>query len=178
MSPKEDAGDRKRQILQAAAALFAEFGYYKTTTAHVARAVGVTQPYIFHFFRSKEELYLAVLKQAGERILQAFEVAEAPPQRLPEAMGQAFTDLLADYRNEILLVMTAFTIPEEAIRDYVRREFELIFDRVKDRFERAGLPNAAAMASTFIGQGLILSMSEALQMPKLCPWNEKNQPHQ
>lgn len=174
MSPKEDAGERKRQILAAAAALFAEFGYYKTTTAHVARAVGVTQPYIFHFFKSKEELYLAVLKQATERILHAFAAAEAPPERLPEAMGHAFTELLVDYRNEMLLVMTAFTIPEPAIREYTRKEFDAVYDRVKERFETAGLPNAEFLASNFIGQGLILTMSEALDLPRICAWNDKH----
>ncbi|HZG58375.1 TetR/AcrR family transcriptional regulator [Paenibacillus sp.] len=175
MSPKEDAAERKQQILAAAAALFAESGYYKTTTAHVAKAVGVTQPYIFHFFRTKEELYLAVLKQAAERILHAFTIADAPPEQLPEAMGRAFGELLGDYRSEILLVMTSFTIPEPAIREYTRTEFELVFDRVKERFEKAGLPNAGMMASTFIGQGLALTMSELLQSPKLFDWKK---PHE
>jgi AcrR family transcriptional regulator len=43
MSPKDDASvKRKEQILDAAASLFANSGYYKTTTADVARTVGVT----------------------------------------------------------------------------------------------------------------------------------------
>lgn len=42
--------NRKEQIIDKAVGLFAELGYYKTTTAMVAKAVGVTQPYVFHFF--------------------------------------------------------------------------------------------------------------------------------
>ena len=43
MSPKDDASvKRKEQILDAAASLFANSGYYKTTSADVARTVGVT----------------------------------------------------------------------------------------------------------------------------------------
>jgi AcrR family transcriptional regulator len=174
MSPKEEKSpDRKQQILSAAALLFAEQGYYKTTTADVARAVGVTQPYVFHFFKSKEALYLAVLEQASARILRAFAAVEAPPERLPEAMGRAFIELLIDYRSEILLVMMAYATPEPAVRDYTRAEFDVVFERVKSRFAEAGFPDPDAQASMFIAQGLIVSMSEVLELPKLCRWRDK-----
>ncbi len=174
MSPKVDnSPDRKQQILAAAALLFAEQGYYKTTTADVARAVGVTQPYVFHFFKSKEALYLAVLKQASERILHAFTFVDAPPKMLPEAMGRAFNALLKDYRSEILLVMMAYATPEPAVREYTRAEFDVVFERVKSRFEEAGLPDANAQASMFIAQGLIVSLSEVLNLPKLCMWHDE-----
>ncbi|MFC5648183.1 TetR/AcrR family transcriptional regulator [Paenibacillus solisilvae] len=154
MTPKDDASlNRKEQILDAAASLFAQSGYYKTTTADVARAVGVTQPYVFHFFKSKESLYLAVLERAYRRILHAFDAVNAPPERLQETMGKAFVDLLISHRDEILLVMMCYTTPETAVRDYTRREFEAIFERVKTRFEQT----AACVQSTkriFIGIAL------------------------
>ncbi|WP_123039363.1 TetR/AcrR family transcriptional regulator [Cohnella candidum] len=171
MAPKDEASlNRKEQILEAAAALFAESGYYKTTTADVAKAVGVTQPYVFHFFKSKEQLYLAVLEQASQRILQAFDAAQAPPEQLHIEMGKAFARLLVSHRNEILLVMMAFTTPEPAVREYTKREFDLVYERVKARFEEAGIPNASYQASAFIGQGLICTMAETLNLPKLLPW--------
>jgi AcrR family transcriptional regulator len=171
MSSKEQAPqNRKQQILAAAAALFAEFGYYKTTTAEVARTVGVTQPYVFHFFKSKEELYLAVLKQASQRILQAFTTASAPPELLQEAMGIAFADLLTSHRNEILLVMMAFATPEPAVREYTRREFDIVYERIKERFEEAGIADPSNKASAFIGQGLTIALAETVNLPKLLPW--------
>jgi AcrR family transcriptional regulator len=174
MTPKEDASqNRKQQILEAAAALFAESGYYKTTTADVARAVGVTQPYVFHFFKSKEQLYLAVLRQASDRILHAFATVEAPPEQLPEAMGRAFSELLAEHRNEILLVMMSFATPEPAIREYTQKEFDTVYERVRQRFEAAGIPNAGKMASNFIGHGLVIALAETVNLPKLLPWHEQ-----
>jgi AcrR family transcriptional regulator len=175
MTPKDDSSSqsRKQQILEAAVALFADRGYYKTTTADVAREVGVTQPYVFHFFKTKENLYLAVLEQASAKILQAFATVEAPPEQLMEAMGRAFTNLLVSYRNEILLVMMAYATPEPAVREYTRQEMGAVYERIKARFEQAGLSNPGSMASLFIGQGLIISMSEALELPKLCPWRER-----
>jgi AcrR family transcriptional regulator len=170
MTPKDDAQNRKQQILEAAAALFAESGYYKTTTADVARSVGVTQPYVFHFFKSKEQLYLAVLEQASQRILHTFSTVEAPPERLVEAMGKAFADLLASHRNEILLVMMSFATPEPAVREHTRREFDHVYERIKQRFEAAGIPNAGYMAANFIGQGLSIALAETVGLQKLLPW--------
>jgi len=168
MSPKEEAAlNRKEQILEAAAALFADNGYYKTTTADVARAVGVTQPYVFHFFKTKESLYLAVLEQAYQRIYHAFSTVEAPPEELAEAMGMAFFHLLGSHRNEILLVMTAFATPEASVREYVRQGFDRVYERVKSRFDNAGLPNAGEQASEFIGQGMLCALAETLRLPKL-----------
>jgi len=168
MSPKEEAAlNRKEQLLEAAAALFAENGYYKTTTADVAREVGVTQPYVFHFFKSKEALYLAVLEQASQRIHHAFSTVEARPEELADAMGMAFFHLLGSHRNEILLVMMSFSTPEPAVREYVRQEFDRVYERVKSRFENAGLPNAGERASEFIGQGMLCALSETLNLPKL-----------
>jgi AcrR family transcriptional regulator len=173
MAPKEEASqNRKQQILEAAAALFAQSGYYKTTTADVARAVGVTQPYVFHFFKSKEQLYLAVLQQASQRILHTFSTTEAPPEQLPWAMGSAFANLLRSHRNEILLVMMAFTTPEESIREHCRREFDTVYERVKSRFEAAGIKNAGIEASDFIGRGLTIALAETLNLPKLISWND------
>jgi AcrR family transcriptional regulator len=83
VSPKEEiAASRKEQIMHHAAALFASQGFYKTTTAHVAEAVGVTQPYVFHFFKTKEQLYIAVLDRAFHRMQHAFASVQAPPEPL------------------------------------------------------------------------------------------------
>lgn len=175
MSPKDDASlNRKEQILDAAAALFAENGYYKTTTAEVARSVGVTQPYVFHFFKSKESLYLAVLERASQRILHAFANVEAPPELLQETMGKAFVDLLFSYRDEILLVMMAYTTPEPAVRERTRNEFGMIYERVANRFEQAGFEDPGDKASAFIAHGLMIAMSETLNLPHICRWREKD----
>lgn len=169
MRPKADQpSDRKNQILAAAADLFAEQGYYKTTTADVARAVGVTQPYIFHFFKSKEELYLAVLSNACRLIQHAFQTVEAEdPALLPEAMGAAFNELMNQHRNAILLVMMSFATPDTSIRGFTREGFDAIFETVRGRFKQAGIPQHDYAAATFIGQGLLIAMAEVLQLPKL-----------
>jgi AcrR family transcriptional regulator len=167
MAPKDD---RKQQILEAAISLFAAQGYYKTTTAHVAKVAGITQPYVFHFFKSKEELFVAVVEQSFYRILDVFVSVKAPPEQLVQKMGEAFQELLLTHRDETLLSMQAFTTSEPMIRDKVREGFANIHRAVKQLFEAAGLPNPGLAASLFVGTGLTIVMSEVLELPEISPY--------
>ncbi|WP_217595682.1 TetR/AcrR family transcriptional regulator [Cohnella sp. GbtcB17] len=174
MTPRDEAASasRKEQILDAAAELFALQGFYKTTTALVAKAVGVTQPYVFHFFGTKEELFLAVLDRGYRRLVHAFSAVESPPEELVDRMGCAFKDLLGTHRNEILLLMQAYAIPETAIRQEVKSKFDEIHRMVGSRFAQAGIPHASGEAGMFISIGLLIALSEMLELPKLLPWYE------
>lgn len=173
MSPKEEViTNRKEQIMHCAAALFAEQGYYKTTTAHVASAAGVTQPYVFHFFKTKEQLYLEVLKHAFERMRRAFSRVDAPAAELTHRMGKAFSELVATHRNEMLLLMQSFATPEAEVRAFAKQCFSEVYDTIKDRYAQAGIQNPSHEASMFISCGMIITLSEVLDLPKLVPWGD------
>lgn len=118
-----------------------------------------------------EALYLAVLDRAFGQIHHTFQTVDASPEQLKEAMGEAFVELLTHHRNEILLVMTSFAIPEPVIRDDVRNKFDKIYELIKSRFEQAGVPDAAMQANAFVGQGLTITLAETLKLQKLLPWN-------
>ncbi|WP_127499367.1 TetR/AcrR family transcriptional regulator [Paenibacillus glycanilyticus] len=171
MTPREKdfnaVTNRKEQILDAAASLFANNGYYKTTTAMVAAEVGVTQPYVFHFFKTKEILYLAVLERAQKRLIHAFSQVESPAEMLHHHMGEAFNELMATHRDETLLCMQSYTTPEPNVRAIVKQRFAEVHQLIKERFERAGIPNPSQQASTFIACGMVITMSEILELPIL-----------
>jgi AcrR family transcriptional regulator len=165
--------DKKDLIIDGAVAIFAESGYYKATTAQIAKAAGVTQPYVFHFFASKEALYQAVMDRAFSRIYQVFEEIEAPADKLYEAMGHGFIEVMKSHRDEILMLMQSHTIAEPIIREHVRGKFKLVYDTVLDRFQKAGLPEPGVKASDFIGDGMMLTLAEVLGLPELCWFNKK-----
>ncbi|WP_338132463.1 TetR/AcrR family transcriptional regulator, partial [Staphylococcus nepalensis] len=48
---------RKNEILEASLIAFSKNGYFKTTTAHIATIAGISQPYVFKFFKTKEALF-------------------------------------------------------------------------------------------------------------------------
>ncbi|HEY0877441.1 MAG TPA: TetR/AcrR family transcriptional regulator [Zeimonas sp.] len=67
--------DRRQVILDAAAALFAEQGYDSSSIRDIASRVGLLPGSIYHYFASKDELYLAVHEEGFRRLMAA--VAEA-----------------------------------------------------------------------------------------------------
>lgn len=63
---------KKNAILQEATKLFSEHGYWDTSISDISQATGVADGTIFYHFHSKEELFLAVLKNFKEKLISAF----------------------------------------------------------------------------------------------------------
>src|SRR5215469_6058842 len=58
--------DSRDEILRAAMQLFANRGFHETSMSEVARAAGVSKALIFWHFKTKEELFFAVLSRLLE----------------------------------------------------------------------------------------------------------------
>lgn len=63
------AAKRREQLLDSAAALFASRGYARATTSELAKAAGVTEPIIYRHFKSKRDLFIALIERAGKQTL-------------------------------------------------------------------------------------------------------------
>ena len=163
--------DRKEQILSTAVEVFAKHGYYKATTSMIAQEAGVTQPYLFHFFKTKELLYVAVLEKGVQTIYEAIDQFQAPANQLIHGMGEVFRALLGSHRNELLLTMHAFVTPEPAIRDFARENHRKIYHLIHQKFAQGGITNAAWEAKSFIGTGLMITLAEVLDAPDLSPYS-------
>ena len=88
--------DRRQQIITAAMELFAQKGFRGTTTRDLATQAGVNEAIIFRYFKTKEELYNAIIEyKANEhRQAQTEEVERLATgnddQKFFEAIGNAF----------------------------------------------------------------------------------------
>ncbi len=68
--------DAKTQdILKAAWAMFARYGFAKTTMSDIATEAGVARQTVYNAFSSKEEILRAVVRHAGEESLTAVKEA-------------------------------------------------------------------------------------------------------
>src|SRR6476659_2161123 len=100
--PRMSADERREQVLGAATNAFARSGYAGTSTDHVAREAGVSQPYVVRMFGTKLDLFLAVFERSTDRIKEAFGgvLAEGPFHSESaddcKRLGAAYTGLLAD----------------------------------------------------------------------------------
>jgi len=58
---RRGAGERRAEILRAAARCFGTRGFHGTTTRDVAAAVGITEAALYRYFTGKEAIYAAIL---------------------------------------------------------------------------------------------------------------------
>lgn len=68
--------ERKNEIIQAAAALFAKKGYEPCSVNDILNAVGIAKGTFYHYFKSKEEVLDAAVEKLSEQVWeQAREIA-------------------------------------------------------------------------------------------------------
>ena len=113
------SADRRALILEAATGVFGELGYGGATTDKVAKAAGVSQPYVVRMFGTKEQLFLEVLRRALDRLLTVFraELAKGPSTAeapLGHRFGLAYVELLRD-RGILLSLMHAFVMGSDPV---------------------------------------------------------------
>src|ERR1051325_4376262 len=60
--------ERRAAIVQSAICLFAEKGFRGTTTRELAGALGVTEPVLYQHFRTKHDLYSAIIETKSREI--------------------------------------------------------------------------------------------------------------
>lgn len=162
--PKKE--NRKDDILEAGLEVFADKGYYNTTTALIAEKAGISQPYVFKFFKTKEELFVAALDRAYERILQAFEI-ESGPEDLVNQMIKVYEELTESNPNEIALQVIGLSVTEDAIRNSTRSGLASIRNHTLEKFQAAGIPNAEDQVTTFLARGILCNISHFINMPEL-----------
>jgi AcrR family transcriptional regulator len=66
---------RRIQLLDAASEVFASKGYHAAAMDEIADAAGVSKPVLYQHFPSKLELYLALLDQSCDRLVEVLEEA-------------------------------------------------------------------------------------------------------
>src|SRR5664279_3783461 len=73
--------ERERRILDAASELITHYGYDKTTVDEIASAAGVSKGAVYLHFKSKEDLFEALLLRESDVVtMRFFELLDADPQ--------------------------------------------------------------------------------------------------
>jgi AcrR family transcriptional regulator len=60
--------ERRRQLLELGAELFATHSYAELSMATIAREAGISKALLYHYFPSKQEFFVATLQQGAEEI--------------------------------------------------------------------------------------------------------------
>jgi len=148
------ATERREQILEAATRVFGEQGYAGATTDRVAKAAGISQPYVVRLFGTKEQLFIEVVERACARIGKAMERAiadDASEKEVGPRIGEAYVDLVQTDRGILLSLMQGFILGQDpAIGPVARAGFMAIYDRMRSVMD-------AEEAMRFMAQGMLIN---------------------
>lgn len=172
--PRQSAEERRRSVLEAATAEFAERGYAGTATEAIAERAGISQPYLFRLFGTKRDLFIAAVELVHRRIEDAFRSA-AEGRRGAEAlmaMGESYKMLLAE-RDLLLVQLHSFAASSDPeIQAATRDGFRHLWEAAS---ELTGYP--AEALRPFFAQGMLLSVMAAIDAVGLAePWARACQP--
>src|SRR5919106_2723292 len=106
--------DRRRELLERGAELFARHSYDELSMRKIAREAGISKPLLYHYFPSKRAFFQATLAQAAEELRARTEPDPTlPPLDQLRGCLDAFLELIDEntlaYRK---LMQSVSSVPE------------------------------------------------------------------
>jgi AcrR family transcriptional regulator len=116
-----DVDERRRQLLELGADLFARHGYEELSMARIAREAGISKALLYHYFPSKQAYFAATLEQAAAELAR---VTEPDPDRPPVEQLAASLDAYLGWVERHMdaydkLIRSVGAVPE--VREIVER---------------------------------------------------------
>jgi AcrR family transcriptional regulator len=152
--------EREQEILQAARDVFAERGFEKTSIDDIAERVGIGKGTVYLHFASKEELLIALMRQACLRLVDVCEAAAAV-KSTPTAKLDSIIEAIVDHRyaNERWVGLVAKELPvflgykerlgaSSELRGLITRVIEQ--GQAEGAFDMRVVPAMAAMTLLFL----------------------------
>src|SRR5690242_5158151 len=176
ISERIPSAERREQILGAASLVFGERGYFGATTDQIAKAAGISQPYVVRMFGSKENLFVEVLQRALDKLMVSFQStidgwkADGSPagedgavgehHEIGRRLGLAYVNLIED-RGILLSLMQAFGMGQDpTIGAKARDGFLAIYRLLRDEADFT-----PEQVRSFLAEGMLLNTLLGLRLP-------------
>ena len=138
------ANERRREILMGAARAFAHGGYDATNMDQIAHECGLAKGHIYHYFRSKEEIFTEIRTDAVSRLIERLTAIVAAAHKDPElALRKAISAVIArifdeEERHELGLPDPVSLSPEnrKRIRTLGRRYEQMFANIVRSGIDK------------------------------------------
>src|SRR5690348_15555317 len=139
---------RRRQLLDAAMAVFVARGYHAAAMDEIAERAGVSKPVLYQHFPSKRDLYLALLEHHTDELVEATRRALASTtdnkQRVAATM-EAFYAFIDSESESFRLVFGSDFTNDPEVRDLLERMQRGCAEAVAEVIEEdTGLPATEA----------------------------------
>jgi TetR/AcrR family fatty acid metabolism transcriptional regulator len=157
--------NRRNQILDAAATLFAERGFHRATTRDIAEAADVSEGTLYNYFESKDALLLAIMARLSE----AQQIQDRLVMGLPQDARDFLISVVRNSRDFIQQnnAMLQSVLSEILVDPGLRRRYyeelllpdmQRIESHVRQRIDQGEIAGLDAEAMTRILTGLMLGL--------------------
>jgi len=112
---------RRREIVEAAAALFVEKGYRETAVKDITKRAGIAQGLFHYYFKSKDEVLAAVVQMMSQQLIDSIntDALFAPCRNAVDKINRLM-HLIFGYEVDNVLLMNEFcNMPDVTLRDNI-----------------------------------------------------------
>jgi AcrR family transcriptional regulator len=156
---RKTAEERREAVLGAALTEFGDHGFEGASTDAIARAAGISQPYLFRLFGTKRELFIASVERCFAETYGRFNGAAKglTAELALEAMGHEYKAMIADDPRRLRLQMQSYSACDDPeIAPVVRRGFGQLVDLVESK---GATPEQAL---NFFGVGMLINVMASM----------------
>lgn len=165
---RQTAAERREDVIQVAIDEFAMYGFHGGSTERIARAAGISQPYVLRLFGTKKALFITALERVCDDIVAAWRQALDDFRENNGGAGTSGQRLVAlrepYYRFvkdvvELRLVLQASAAAEDddiraALKDGMARMFDWVRTATGANYEDV---------QTFWAQGMMLTIAASIR---------------
>jgi AcrR family transcriptional regulator len=162
VTERKSATERRDEILEAALVEFAAHGLDGGSTEAIARAVGISQPYVFRLFGTKKQLFMATMERCLRGTLEMFHTASAglKGEEALHAIGDAYVERVASDPTYLHSQMQAYAASgDPEIREVVRRGYGELVEYVE---RVSGVPTEEV--AHFFAKGMLLNVIASMDL--------------
>jgi AcrR family transcriptional regulator len=156
---RKTAEERREAVLEAALTEFGDHGFEGASTDTIARAAGISQPYLFRLFGTKKELFIASVERCFGATHSLFAEASGGLQgeEALHAMGRAYKTMVREDPRRLRGQMQAYAACDDPeVAAVVRRNF----GRLVDLVETKGADPERAMS--FFAAGMLINVMASM----------------
>jgi AcrR family transcriptional regulator len=162
VTERKSAAERRDELLDAALVEFAARGLEGGSTEAIARAVGISQPYVFRLFGTKKQLFMATMERCLRGTLEMFHTASAglTGEDALHAIGDAYVERLTSDPTYLHSQMQAYAASgDPEIREVVRRGYGELVEYVE---RVSGVPSE--VVAHFFAKGMLLNVIASMDL--------------
>ena len=170
MSPRPNVSDeRKSQILNAAEQVFTKKGLDLARMDDIAEETGLSKGTLYLYFKSKDELIIAILDRIFQGIFKQLEARKKDQLSATEAINRFTEEAIHDYKRMLRLMPVAYEflalafrnkVVQKALTQYFRHYLDVLVPIIQRGIDSGEFrpvdPRETAIAAGAIYEGTVL----------------------